>query len=95
MLQRQSAMFQQAMQETEAKMQSLERSLNRLAEGELDCPRLFVLLPMQASSSKLMQLIKREFLKDKYRLIFLDPVTGCAVRCGPDGEGYKLEVPKK
>ena len=95
MLQRQSDMFQQAMLETEAKMQSLERSLNRLAEGELDCPRLFVLLPMQASSSKLMQLVKREFLKDKYRLVFLDPVTGCAVRCGPDGEGYKLEVPKK
>jgi len=83
------------MQETEAKMQSFERSLSRLAEGELDCPRLFVLLPMEASSSKLMQLIKREFVKDKYRLVFLDPVTGCAVRCGPDGDGYKLEVPKK
>jgi hypothetical protein len=88
-------MFRQAMQETEAKMQSFERSLSRLAEGELDCPRLFVLLPMEASSSKLMQLIKREFVKDKYRLVFLDPVTGCAVRCGPDGDGYKLEVPKK
>ncbi len=95
MLQRQSDMFRQAMQETEAKMQSLERSLSRLAEGELDCPRLFVLLPMEASSSKLMQLVKREFVKDKYRLVFLDPVTGCAVRCGPDGDGYKLEVPKK
>ena len=95
MLQRQSDMFRQAMQETEAKMQSFERSLSRLAEGELDCPRLFVLLPMEASSSKLMQLVKREFLKDKYRLVFLDPVNGCAVRCGPDGEGYKMEVPKK
>jgi len=102
MLQQQSDMFQQAMRElselkveTEAKMQGVERSLSRLAEGELDCPRLFVLLPMEASSSKLMQLVKREFLKDKYRLIFLDPVTGCAVRCGPDGDGYKLEMPKK
>ena len=99
MLQRQSdiyiSMFRQAMQETEAKTQSLERSLSRLAEGELDCPRLFVLLPMEKSSSKLMQLVKREFLKDKYRLVFLDPVTGCAVRCGPEGDGYKLEVPKK
>ena len=95
MLLQQSDMFRHAMLETEAKMQSLERSLSRLAEGELDCPRLFVLLPMEASSSKLMQLIKREFVKDKYRLVFLDPVTGCAVRCGPDGDGYKLEVPKK
>jgi hypothetical protein len=93
--QRQSDMFQQAMREIEAKMQSFERSLSRLAEGELDCPRLFVLLPMEASSSKLMQLVKREFLKDKYRLVFLDPVSGRAVRCGPDGDGYKLEMPKK
>eukprot|EP00900_Chrysochromulina_parva_P017743 jgi/Chrpa1/25970/Chrysochromulina_OHIO_Genome00026674-RA len=72
MLQQQSDMFRQAMRElselkveTESKMQRVERSLIRLAEGELDCPRLFVLLPMEASSSKLMQLVKREFLKDK------------------------------
>ena len=98
MLQQQSDMFRQAMQElSELKVEteSNKRSLIRLAEGELDCPRLFVLLPMEASSSKLMQLVKREFVKDKYRLVFLDPVTGCAVRCGPDGDGYKLEVPKK
>jgi hypothetical protein len=98
MLQQQSDMFRQAMQElSELKVEteSNKRSLIRLAEGELDCPRLFVLLPMEASSSKLMQLVKREFLKDKYRLVFLDPVTGCAVRCGPDGNGYKLEMPKK
>ena len=97
-LQQQSDMFRQAMRElSELKVEteSIKRSLSRLAEGELDCPRLFVLLPMEASSSKLMQLVKREFLKDKYRLVFLDPVTGCAVRCGPDGDGYKLEMPKK
>jgi serine/threonine protein kinase len=106
MLQQQSDMFRQAMQElsvsverelSELKVEaeSNKRSLIRLAEGELDCPRLFVLLPMEASSSKLMQLVKREFLKDKYRLVFLDPVTGCAVRCGSDGNGYKMEMPKK
>lgn len=98
MLQQQSDMFQQAMRElSELKVEteSNKRSLSRLAEGELDCPRLFVLLRMEASSSKLMQLVKREFLKDKYRLVFLDPVNGCGVRCGPDGEGYKMEVPKK
>eukprot|EP00900_Chrysochromulina_parva_P007133 jgi/Chrpa1/16420/Chrysochromulina_OHIO_Genome00023451-RA len=92
MLQQQSDMFRQAMLELS---ESVERSLIRLAEGELDCPRLFVLLPMEKSSSKLMQLVKREFVKDKYRLVFLDPVTGCAVRCGPEGNGYKLEMPKK
>jgi serine/threonine protein kinase len=92
MLQQQSDMFRQAMLELS---ESVERSLIRLAEGELDCPRLFVLLPMEKSSSKLMQLVKREFVKDKYRLVFLDPVNGCAVRCGPEGNGYKLEMPKK
>jgi hypothetical protein len=84
-----------AVNELKVEAESNKRSLIRLAEGELDCPRLFVLLPMEASSSKLMQLVKREFLKDKYRLVFLDPVTGCAVRCGPDGNGYKMEMPKK
>ena len=103
MLQHQSDMVRQAMQdvisefkdEVFSELKGVKRSLSRLAEGELECPRLFVLLPMEASSSKLMQLVKREFLKDKYRLVFLDPVTGRAVRCGPDGDGYKLEVPKK
>jgi hypothetical protein len=98
MLQQQSDMFRQAMQELselKAETESNRRSLIRLAEGELDCPRLFVLLPMEASRSKLRQLVKREFLKDKYRLVFLDPVTGCAVHCGSDGDGYKLEMPKK
>lgn len=99
MLQQQSSMFLKAMREmqqsVDGKMLSMERSLGRLAEGELDCPRLFVLLPMEASSSRLMQLVKREFLKDKYRLVFLDPVTGYASHCGKDGQGYKLELPKK
>ena len=103
MLQHQSDMVRQAMQdvisefkdEVFSELKGVKRSLSRLAEGELDCPRLFVLLPMEKSSSKLMQLVKREFLKDKYRLVFLDPISGRAVRCGPDSDGYKLEVPKK
>jgi hypothetical protein len=103
LLQHRSDMVRQAMQdvisefkdEVFSELKGVKRSLSRLAEGELDCPRLFVLLPMEKSSSKLMQLVKREFLKDKYRLVFLDPVSGRAVRCGPDGDGYKLEVSKK
>ena len=37
----------------------------------------------------------RPFECGRYRLVFLDPLTGCAARCGPDGHGYKLELPKK
>ena len=32
-------------------------------------------------------------MKDKYRLVFLDPVTGCAVPSGPGGDGYQLTLP--
>jgi len=99
MLSQQQSMFLEAMRELQGevseKFGSVERSLSRLAEGELECPRLFVLLPMEASSSRLTQLVRREFVKDKYRLVFLDPVTGCAAKCGSDGLGYKLELPKK
>ena len=69
MLQQQSNMFLQAMRDLEegyaGKLLSMERSLSRLAEGELDCPRLFVLLPLEASGSRLLQLVKRDFVKDK------------------------------
>ena len=34
-------------------------------------------------------------MKDRHRLIFLDPVTGTAVPCGPDGQGYVLKLPNK
>ena len=32
-------------------------------------------------------------MKDRHRLIFLDPVTGTAVPCGTDGQGYVLKLP--
>ena len=72
-----------------------ETSLSALAQGELDCPRLFVLLPLEQSSSLLSRLRKpRDYITNKYRLVFLDPVTGFATKTGPDGHGYQLEVPK-
>ena len=76
---------------------SHEMSLASLAAGELDCPRLFVLLPEEEARSKLSRLLNRAraFVKDRYRLVFLDPVTGCATSCGREGKGYLLELPKK
>merc|ERR1719424_191588 len=31
-------------------------------------------------------------VKERHRLIFLDPVTGTAVPCGSDGQGYVLKL---
>ena len=43
-----------------------------------------------------MQMLRpREFVTDRYRLVFLDPVTGYATKSGPDGHGYRVELPKK
>ena len=79
------------------KIKSHELSLTTLSTGELDCPRLFVMLPEAKSEgcSKFQRLRAKHFLKDRYRLAFLDPVTGMATKCGKDGKGYELEVPKK
>ena len=75
---------------------SHETSLQTLATGELDCPRLFVLLPVETSGGSLIgKLMKpKDFVKDKYRLVFLDPVTGNATKCGPGGHGYELAITK-
>jgi hypothetical protein len=65
--------------------------------AELECPRLFLLLPQEAPQhSRLKRLLHRveSVVKDKYRLVFLDPVTGCYVRTGPEGDGYHIELPQ-
>ena len=37
----------------------------------------------------------KDFVKDRYRLVFLDPVTGNAVKSGPgEGHGYPLAITK-
>jgi hypothetical protein len=57
-----------------------------------------VFLPLPPATSKLKRLVHRAakgFIKDKYRLVFLDPVSGCATPTGPDGSGYVVELPTK
>ena len=53
--------------------------------------------PRRRARSKLSRLLNRArtIVKDRYRLVFLDPVTGCATSCGREGKGYLLELPKK
>ena len=82
--------------ELKKQVESHDMSLTSLAAGELGCPRLFLLLPVEdaPTSSRLKRLVDRAkgFVKDKYRLVFLDPVTGCAVPSGPEGDGYHLTL---
>eukprot|EP00964_Phaeocystis_antarctica_P164244 scaffold141995_cov121-Phaeocystis_antarctica.AAC.1 len=82
--------------ELKKQVESHDMSLTSLAAGELGCPRLFLLLPVEKAptSSRLKRLVDRAkgFVKDKYRLVFLDPVTGCAVPSGPEGDGYHLTL---
>ena len=72
-------------------------TLGSIAMNELDCPRLVVFLPVHPPASKLKKLVHRAkaFVKDRHRLVFLDPVSGCATPTGPDGNGYEVEVPNK
>jgi len=77
---------------------SHDMSLTSLTIGELDCPRLFVLLPLEESRGSMVKKLVSKvkgYVKDRYRLVFLDPVTGMAVPSGPEGDGYRLELPIK
>ena len=58
------------------KINSHETSLHSLATGELDCPRLFVLLPLETSGSQLSMLLKPKApsCRDRTR----DASSGCA-----------------
>jgi tRNA A-37 threonylcarbamoyl transferase component Bud32 len=80
-----------------AEVASHDNSLSSLTVGELDCPRLVIVLPVQPPASRLKRLMHRmdAFVKDRYRLFFLDPVSGCATPTGPDGSGYEVELPTK
>jgi len=76
---------------------SHDHSLSSLANGELECPRLLVILPLEAPSSKVKRMLHRtkSFVSNRFRLVFLDPVSGAAVPTGPDGNGYQVELPSK
>ena len=67
-------------------------TLTSLALGELDCPRLVMVLPNHSKKSMLARATSK--VKDRYTLIFLDPVTGFVVPCGRDGKGYQVTLPK-
>jgi len=68
-------------------------TLTSVALGELDCPRLVMILPSHAKKGLLARATSK--IKDRYVLVFLDPVTGCAVPCGRDGKGYQVTLPSQ
>ena len=72
-------------------------TLSSLAKDELDCPRLVFITPYTPPEKRTIKTRVTEKItkavKDRHRLTFLDPVTGTAVPCGPDGQGYVLKLP--
>lgn len=74
-------------------------TLGSIAMNELDCPRLVFITPYTPPEKRTIKTRVTEKItkavKDRHRLIFLDPVTGTAVPCGPDGQGYVLKLPSK
>ena len=65
-------------------------TLGSIAMNELDCPRLVFITPYTPPEKRTIKTRVTEKItkavKDRHRLIFLDPVTGTAVPCGPDGQ---------
>ena len=78
---------------------SLGSSIGSIAMNELDCPRLVFITPYTPPEKRTIKTRVTEKItkavKDRHRLAFLDPVTGTAVPCGPDGQGYVLKLPSK
>ena len=74
-------------------------TLGSIAMNELECPRLVFITPYTPPEKRTIKTRVTEKItkavKDRHRLIFLDPVTGTAVPCGPDGQGYVLKLPNK
>lgn len=68
-------------------------TLDSLAMGELDYPRLVFIMPEKPAGNLIARVRGR--VVDKFRLHFMDPVSGAMVRCGKDGLGYQLTIKKK
>ena len=72
-------------------------TLGSIAMNELDCPRLVFITPYTPPEKRTIKTRVTEKItkavKDRHRLIFLDPVTCAAVPCGKDGQGYVLNLP--
>lgn len=93
------AMVQQmsaSLEEVKKDVKSATVTLGSLATDELDCPRLVFIMPHippdQRSLSHRLSKLKPQ---EKHRLLFLDPVTGNAMRCGADGLGYIIKLPSQ
>ena len=67
-----------------------------VAHNELDCPRLVAFIPVpkpQSSKVRAMFRAMKDVLSERYKMVFLDPVTGAAVPTGPNGDGYAVTLP--
>jgi len=90
------------LQQVKQEVRTSNVTLESLAMDELDCPRLVFLTPYlppeQRSLAARVQRVAhrlKSVAQDKQRLVFLDPVTGAAVPCGKDGQGYVLTLPSE
>ena len=65
-------------------------TLGSIALNELACPRLVFITPYTPPEKRTIKTRVTEKItkavKDRHRLIFLDPITGTAVPCGADGQ---------
>ena len=65
-------------------------TLGSIAMNELDCPRLVFITPYTPAEKRTIKSRVSDkvmgAVKDRHRLIFLDPITGTAVPCGTDGQ---------
>ena len=65
-------------------------TLGSIAMNELDCPRLVFITPYTPPEKRTIKSRVSDkvmgAVKDRHRLIFLDPITGTAVPCGTDGQ---------
>ena len=88
-----------AVDEVKKDVRTANTTLGSLAMNELDCPRLVFMTPYTPPEKRSIRSRVTNKLKsavqEKHRLIFLDPVSGTAVPCGEDGQGYVLTLPSK
>ena len=93
------AEMKETLNEVRQKVEVSNVTLGSIAMNELDCPRLVFITPYTPPEKRTIKTRVTEKItkavKDRHRLAFLDPVTGTAVPCGPDGQGYVLKLPSK
>ena len=85
-----NATLQKQILELSQDVKASSTTLTSIAMGELDCPRLVSIIPDQRKGLRDRAAGK---FKDRYRIVFLDAVTGHCVPCGPDGFGYVKDCP--